>query len=190
MLQVQDLWDCILLYSYNIQSLICIEDFCLAQDTLIVEVFNEILEECKMKNKFKLKNLVKEKEILDNSKVVDRTICIGDSNLYNRLNGKIQNFIFYPYGSLDIYSSSEEFEELKRKIYEYAMQNQFEIEIYDDLDFQDAIKFINKDGYHFCSLLISKDKKEIEMFKKNIKSEFIVINENPFKKMKFNMDII
>lgn len=181
---------CLEAVRYHVNMRICIEDFCLAQNTFIVEFINQIIEECKLKNKLEIKNILKDIEIIEYSKKVNRTICIGDSNLYHRLCRKINNFMFYPYGILEIYSDSDEFDILTKTIYEFAMQNQFELDFYDELSFYDAIKAINRDGYQFCTLLLSKDKEKIEKFQSCIKSKYVVLNENPFKIIKFDLEII
>ena len=169
--------------------LIFIEDFCIAQNIFIIEVINEIMRENKFKNKIIIKNLPKDEEIINNSLKLDRTIIVGDSNLYNRLENKIDELIFYPYGIFEVYSDSDEFEELKRAVYEYSIENQFELDIYDDLAFEEAINAINRDGYKFCSLILSKDEKRLEIFKNQIESENVILNKNPFKEIRFSLEI-
>lgn len=180
---------CLELIRYDVNMVICIEDFCLAQNIFIVEIINNVIQDTRLKNKVKIRNLQKDEEIIDISNKVDKTICIGDSNLYNRLEKEIENFIFYPYGIFEVYSDSEEFEGLKSAIYEYSIENQFELDIYDDLEFEEAINAINRDGYKFCALLLSKDDEKLEIFKNEIYSENVILNNNPFKEIKFNLEI-
>ena len=178
---------CLELLRDNIDITINIEDFCLAQNTYLIEVLNYVLYEKNIDKKIILNNMLSDKNIIENSKKVEKTICIGNSSLYNRLEDKIEKLEFNPFMILEVFSDSEEYEELRYSIYEYSVQNQYELEFYDDLEFEDAIKSINKNGYGFCSLLLTKDKLKAEIFKKNINSKYIIINENPFKKIDFSL---
>lgn len=180
---------CLNAIRYDVNMIIGIEDFCLAQNTFIVETINEIITACNLKNKIEIKNLLKDNEIIEISNNVDLTICIGNSNLYNRLSNKIKNIKLNPYGIFELYSDSEEFKELQEKIFEYSVQNQFELELYDELEFEEAVEAMNRDGYKFCSILISKEQEKIKKFKENIDSKYIIVNENPFKKINFEFSI-
>ncbi|MBR3613706.1 MAG: hypothetical protein IKL55_00810 [Clostridia bacterium] len=180
---------CLEAIRYNVTMTISIEDFCLAQNTLLVEVVNKVIEKCKLKNKINLKNMLSDVEIIEQSKNVDKTIIIGNSNTYNRLENRIRNLELNSYGIFEIYSDSEEFESLERTVYDYLVQNEFESELYDDIEFEDAIKLINKKGYGFCSILLSKDKEKQKIFKENIKSKYVIVNKNPFKEIKFKLEI-
>ena len=180
---------CLEAIRYNVNIIIGIEDFCYAQNVFIIEFMKEIYKECKFKNKIEIKNLLKDIEIINNSQKVDKTICIGNSNLYHRLDEKINNLYFYPYGIFEIYTDSDEFELLKETILEISMQNSFELDFYDELNFDDAVQAINRDGYKFCSLLISKDINKIQEFKNKIEAKYVMVNENPFKQIKFVLEI-
>lgn len=179
---------CIEAIRYNTDFLIVIEDFCLAQNTILVEATKKVVEEMKIRNNIELKNMLSDSEIIDNAKKVDRTISIGNGNLYNRLKNKI-DIILNTYGIFEIYSDSDEFEELQEIISEYLIQNQFEFEIFDDLNFEEAVKIINNQGYKFCTILFSNDKNKIEEFKNRMEAKYIVINKNPFKEIEFKLEI-
>lgn len=172
----------------NMTLIIGIEDFCLAQNTILIETINKVLEKIKNKNRVILKNLLNDFEIIENSKLVEKTIIIGNSNLYNRLQNKI-DVTLNPYGIFEVYSDSDEFEELQEMIFEVFNQNEFEVEFFDDLKFDDAIKIINKQGYKFCTMLFSNDKEKIKSFKDKINSEYVIVNKNPFKQIKLKLDI-
>lgn len=182
---------CLEAIRYKANMLICIEDFCLAQNTYLINVFQEVLEKLKIKNRIRLKNLVKDTEIIDNSKIMDKTICIGNTNLFNRLDGKIDNFIIYPYGRIEVYADTDDFKDLEKTIFDYSILNEFEIEMYDELDLEEGVDVINRDGYEFCTLLLSKDKEKQKYFKDNINKnyKYVILNENPFKVMKFKLEI-
>lgn len=182
---------CLEAIRYKANMLICIEDFCLAQNTYLIKFVQEVLEELKIKNKIRLKNLVQDKEIIDNSKIMDKTICLGNTNQFNRLEGKLDNFILYPYGRIEVYADTDDFKDLEKVIFDYSVLNEFEIEMYDELDLAEAVDAINRDGYEFCALIISKDKEKVNYFKENINEnyKYVILNENPFKVMKFKLEI-
>lgn len=179
---------CLEVLKSNIEEAsLVIQDFCLGQNTLIIEAINEIFKQNKLNKKIILKNLLKDEDIIKMSKDFDKVISIGDSNLYNRLDGKISNLELNPYGIFEIYSDSDEFEELEEKFFEYCCQKEFEAENYGDLALEDAIKLINKNGYKFATILFSKDEEKQKEFKENIKSKYVIINKNPFKEIKFRL---
>ena len=173
----------------NVNIEINIQDFCLGQNLLLIELINESLKECKVLRKIEIKNLLSDQEIKNNSNEFDKTICIGDSNTYNSLKKQIEKIEFYPYNIIELYSANNEFEELQSLLFDYSEQNQFEMDIYDEMELDEAIDLMNEDGYRYCALLFSKDKKEIEKFKNKIKSEYIVVNENPFNITKFELNL-
>lgn len=172
----------------NVNIEINIQDFCLGQNLLIVELINETLKECKISRRITLNNLLSDSEIKNNSVNFDKTICIGDSNTYNALKKQISDIELYPYNIIDLYCSTDEFEKLQELLFDYSEQNQFEIDIYDEMELDDAIELINN-GYKYCALLLSKDKIQIEKFKNEVKSEYIVVNENPFNITKFELNL-
>ena len=181
---------CLDMIRYNVDFTIGIEDFCLSQNTLIIDVIKNILEKLNIRISIDLKNLMEDREIIEISNEIDRTIIIGNSNLYNRLEDKVENLKFNTYGIFEVYSDSQEYEELEEKFYEYLEQNGFEGEGYSDINFEDAIRIINKKGYHFCTILFSKDKNKQKVFEENVNSEYVIINKNPFEKIKLKLEII
>lgn len=174
----------------NSYMLIGIDDFCLAQNKFIVEAINSTIKECNLKIEIDLKNVLTVNEIINNNLSLNKTICIGDSNKYNLLLNKIDNLQFYPYNIFEVYSDSDEFDDLRKKIYNYAISNGYEIEMYDmELKIDDVIEIMNADGYGFCSVLLSKDNEKQEKFKQEIYSQYVIVNENPFKKTEFKLEI-
>lgn len=167
---------------------IIIQDFCLAQNMFLVKIFKDILEKQKLNLVFDIKNNLKDKEIINESKGFEKVICIGDSNLFNRL-ANVINLTLYPYGIFEIYTNSEKFSELKETIYKVLETEEFEVEEFDDLVLEDALRLINKTGYGFCTLLLSDDNTIINEFKNNIKTKHLIINKNPFSEIKFDLNI-
>lgn len=178
---------CLEILKYDLDALIVIQDFCLGQNTLIIEMINEVIKKNNLKRKIEFKNLLDDSEIIKKSQEYNKVICVGDSNLYNRLKNKITNIELNSYGILEIYSDSDEFEELEQAFFEFCYENEFEIENYSDLNFEDCIRLINKSGYKFCSVLFSKDEIKQKVFKESVNSKYIIINKNPFKEIKFKI---
>ena len=172
----------------NVNFIIGIEDFCLAQNTILIEVINKIIQDLRLKYKVELRNLINDSEIIETSRNVDNTIIIGNSNLYNRLKTQIK-VTLNPYGIFEVYSDSEDFEDLQEMIFEYFTQNQFENEFFDDLEFEDAVRIINKQGYKFCTILFTNDKNKIKEFKEKMEAKYVIVNKNPFKEIKFKLEI-
>lgn len=170
-----------------IEATVVIQDFCLGQNTLLIETINEIFKQNNLNKKIKLENLLSDNKILEMSKEFNKVICIGDSNLYNRLENEVLNLELNPYGIFEVYSDSEEFEELEETFFEYCYQKEFEAENYSDLEFEDAVRLINKNGYKFSVVLFSKDEEKQKEFKEKIKSKYVIINKNPFKEIKFRL---
>ena len=83
---------------------------------------------------------------------------------------------------------SDEYEELEKTFFDYCYQKEFEAEDYSDLEIEEAVRLINKNGYKFSVVLFSKDKEKQKLFKQ-IDSKYIIINKNPFKEIKFKLEI-
>lgn len=179
---------CIECYRLDLDMEIVIEDFCLAQNMLVVEVFNSIFEKMKFKRRIKLINNIPDKDIIHESIKFDKTIVVGNSNLYNRLENEMK-ISFYPYGIFEIYSDTEEFDELKEKIYSILDENMFEVEEYDDVVKEKVIDNLNKTSYKFCTLILTKDKEFEKKAKESLDSEFVIVNKNPFKEIKFKLNV-
>lgn len=52
---------------------------------------------------------------------------------------------------------------------------------------ESAVRIINKNGYKFSTVLFSKDEEKQKYFKDNIESQYVIINKNPFKEIKFKL---
>lgn len=169
---------------------ISINDFCLAQNKFIVFTLNEVFEDIKLDIKIEIDNLTPIDVLVENVSIYNKTISVSDSHRYYLLENKIDNIEFYPYNLFSLYTDSDEFDELKRKIFEVSSVNGFEFELYDDIEnFEEAIDVMNNDGYGFCSIILSKDMQKCKIFKEKINSKYIVVNENPFKVTKFEIDL-
>lgn len=65
-----------ILKSEAVEIVIAIQDFCLGQNTLIVETINEILKQNKINKKIKLENHLNDNKIIEISKDFSKIICI------------------------------------------------------------------------------------------------------------------
>ena len=172
------------------EMFISIDDFCLAQDKFIVSIFNKIYKENKLKSKLIIDNLTESKQILENGNKYDLTLSISDSYRFDFYENDIKNIRFYPYSIIEVYSDDFEFESVKQKIFKYSSLNGFElVNIDEGMSFEDAIDLINNTGYGFAALLLSKDKEKQKTFREKVKSQNVIINENPFRKIKFDLDL-
>lgn len=177
---------CIEAIRYNINLKICIDDFCVAQNMFLVDLMKNIFGK---KINISLLNLVNDNELIEYSKNVYKTIFISTSQRYEELKEKIKNNVFYPYNLIDIFYEDEKFEDVIDYIYKYSEVNHYQIDIYEDLNFLDAIRLINKDSYKFISIILTDDKKHSRIFKEKIDSKYVFVNTNPFDKVKFELDI-
>jgi len=167
---------------------ISIDDFCLAQDKLIVAMFQKIFYENNMKIQFILDNLTKEEILLENGKKYDKTISISDSYRYYAYQDSIPNMLFYPYHIFEVYAD-DEFEDLKRRIYDYCELNGYEFINHDEeLTLEEVISLMNTRGYGDAAVLLSKDEEKQKLFRKKVHLKNKIINENPLKKVKFVLD--
>ena len=180
---------CLKAIATQTKIVLAIEDMMLGFNTALVKIISQVLSEYRMPNLILLKNFIKNEEILENKEYIDNIICIGNQNAYQRFkSASIPKLTYFAYQNIDLYFDSEAYEELKEKIYEYAYENQIEIEIYDtDTPLEEAIDQMNQFGIRDVCVLLSDNKKHIHIFKENIKARKILINQNPFKDEEFDI---
>ncbi len=165
-------------------SLLIIEDNMLALNKLIIAIFNNILKNYKIFNLVTLYNSVKLEEIKKIENMVSYIVCIGNSNTYYKYCKKeIKNVNYIPFKNLAIYCDNKKFEELKYKLYSYAIKNSIEVEIYDDID--EFIECVNLDKTLENVLILTEKDEEILKAENRIKKYKLYINDNPFKNEKF-----
>lgn len=163
-----------------------IQDFMVGVNKIIVELVNKVLES--FNTKLYLFNLLSFNDIKLLEENLDKILCIGNTNEFIKLsqNG-LYKLDFYPYKSLEIYCENDELEELQKMIYEYSMTNQYEVEVYTKDNIDNIIGQINEFGNGFCSVLLSKNEDHIKKFKKDVQSEIVCVNENPYNKIYFDI---
>ena len=180
---------CIEAVKTNNKLILAIEDYMLGINKLIVNIVQNILNDYRIENKIFIFNLLDKNVIAQNTEI-DKVICIGNKNtfeLYKKM--QINNLIYYPFNNIDLYCDTDELEELQEMIYQYAEKNFIELEIYDEFEnINRAVEYLNKYGNKFCTVLLTKSKEKEEIFRNNIISKYIFVNENPFGKYEFNID--
>lgn len=123
----------------------------------------------------------------NNTNNIDKIICIDDINQYNVYaqynNEKVR---FYSYNYIDFYSDSSEYEELERLIYKFVEDNKIPIEVYSELNLEEAVQMI-KNGFGKKVVVFTNNEETKKYFKENILKEKLYINQNPFKE---NLKII
>lgn len=145
----------------NIKIEINIDDTMLATNKLILEIINRVLKGNKLDIKIELTQDIKG----DNLIFIDR---INDFCLGNKEKSK-----FIPYESIDIYSDNEKFDELYEKIYNYAIDLNIDVDIFDDEDIEAMMRY----GKGKKKIILTNDTK----IRNKYNEENIYINENPFK---------
>lgn len=133
----------------NISMDINIDDIAIGVNTTLLEIINKILQ----KNNIDIKiNILKNSEI-KNIKA-ENAIFIDRINDYNILKNNYENSKFIPYQGIDIFCDEEEYQELFDEIYNYALEMNIDIDIFDQEEGIDTI------------LKFGKRKKSITPYKK------------------------
>ncbi|MCI9365525.1 MAG: hypothetical protein HFJ54_02685 [Clostridia bacterium] len=149
-----------------------IDDTMLGVNKLILEIINRIIKQNQMQIEI---------EIIKKINNEENIICIDRVNEFNILKREKRNIRFIPYESIDIYSDSEEFEELFEKVYEYAISMNISIDIFDE----EGIEGLFKYGKGKRKVIFTKNKEYLDKYKE----KNIFINENPFKEEKLVFDV-
>ena len=164
-----------------------INDNMLGVNKFLVSLFNKVLENYKISSIVRIYNLISNSEIKKIQDSFENIIIIDDFNTYTLLkNCGVKKVKFFAFYSIDMYTDTEDLEELQLKIFEYANKNGTDIEIYRDYDIDEVIEIINEYGTGNIALLLTKSKENENKFRNGIKNKKILVNENPFKN-KFNL---
>lgn len=153
----------------NISIKINIDDTMLGVNKYLLEIINRTLEKNELKTKL---------ELFNNEENDEKIIFIDRINDFNTIKTKNKKFI--PYESIDVYSEESEYEELFEKIYDFAINMNIDIDIFDDEEIESMLKY----GKGKIKLILTNNKEIIDKYsEKNI-----YINENPFKQEKIIFD--
>lgn len=166
---------------------IAIEDFCYGLNKSMIKIINDILKEYRISMQIILENNLTNADI--KKKGIDKIVCLGNSNSYMNIRDLKEKQVKYiPLFNILLYYDSDDYIELVDDIQEYAMQNFYEIQIFDEEEeFEDIIYMMNHDVNKYCSVLLSKDEEKQRIFRESVNAQIICINENPFKRFKMNL---
>ena len=164
-----------------------IEDMFVGINKFIFKILTDVLSEYKMKNIISL-NVYKKKDDFKNiSSNIDKIICIGSrNNIYNTCK-KFVNMDFIPFNELFIFFENDELYELARDVFDYCNELGVEAEILENMNIDNAIDLINRLGDIYCSVILTKNIVNKEIFIDNVNSRFAFANENPFKENLFEV---
>lgn len=172
---------------HNCELTLGIEDVCYGLNIALVKIVQDSLKEQKMPIPISLKLNVDKKEL--ETKHWDKIICLGNSNAYMNLR-KLEGFEvkYVPFFDIALYYDSIEFEELVETMRKFALQNLCEIEIFDETEeFEDVVYQINHSLPKFCAVILSKDTQKQESFKREIGSQMVFVNQNPFRQFEIKI---
>lgn len=162
----------------KVQVLLTTDEFMLAANTVIFSVFKNVLKKHKQNIFFETQDNYSIKQIRDLESKYEEIIVIGNTSTMQAIED-LDKVKFYPYNNIILYSDSDKYESLQRIIYEYANENQYEIEIIYDEELQDIIDIINADNFVDTVILLSENEVIQKAFK-DIKNKRVFINKNPF----------
>ena len=114
--------------------------------------------------------------------LTNKIVFLGDKRTYRKLKNQVEIPIIYNgYGSIVIYTDDEDFfEEQIYEIKDYAISNNISVVIYND-EISEDLEYINKDGINHICIILSNDNDKVEMFKKMVKSNYILVNDTKIK---------
>ncbi len=155
------------------------DEFGLAINSVLVELFNDIVKELRIKMSVQLKSLLTIKDLKNQIMPEDKLVCVGNENTYFKFLKNEMTPIFVPYNNIQLYCREDELEELNRSIYDICMENLLEIEIFgEEENLEDVVSEMNQFAY--SCVLLTKNKEEKEYFENNIKKQCF-INKNPIQ---------
>lgn len=178
---------CVEAIKHNCELMLGIEEICYGLNVALVKIVQDSLKEQKVTLPISLKMNVDKKEL--ETENWNKIICLGNSNAYMNLR-KLEGFEvkYVPFLDIALYYDSIEFEELVETMRKFAVQNLCEIEIFDETeDFEDVVYQINHSLPRFCAVILSKDAEKQERFRKEIDSQRVWVNQNPFHKFEIKI---
>lgn len=146
----------------------------LGLNSFIIETVNNSL------NNFQTDKLIYLSDRKQETENIDQIICIDDINKYNSyLRAQNKKARFYSLNYLDFYSDSDEFEEIKELIYKFAKENQTPVEVYSELQIEEAAQMI-KNGLGKSVAILTNNEDTKRIFKEKLQNKKMYINKNPF----------
>lgn len=147
----------------------------------IIKIIQETLNEENVDITINLKR----DTINENLLKFDKTIVMGEKDVYKLLKKRNLKQLFYnPSGNIEIYCDSEKFQEIEEMICEIADYNFMLMERYEECEnVEEAIEQINEYGEKDIVIILTKQSISKEELRKKIKGKYVYINENPYKQM-------
>lgn len=151
-----------------------IDDTMLGINTLILKIINKVILD---------NNISISIELAKNSKT-PKAIFIDRINDYNVLKENYREAKLIPYQSIDVYLDNEKYYEIFETIYNYAISQNIEINLFEEEGMETMVKYGK--GRKMLFLVDKKRNIKIPQNKK------VFVNENPFSKEEiiFENDII
>lgn len=173
---------CLQAFIQNTKIVIMNQHFMSGVNSVILKIFDKILEEFEVRGLIDNFNEFSTKHYSEIKKYYEETIVIGDSCVFQLLAKTENNVKFYPYNNIAVYCEDDKLKQLEEAIFIYANENQYEIEVINAEKIEDSIEIINKDDFKSIAVLITQNNENREKFFYEIKNKEIFVNENPFKK--------
>lgn len=169
----------------KVQIILDINNFLQGLNIVLIKIINLELNKYGIDGLISICNLIDQEEIKENNKKLDKILCIDDMDLYNELQDyKIDNLELIKYNSIDLYCDDDDLVELRDMMCDYADNNQYQLEIYDDESKDEVANIIQKYGEGSIVTLLSNDKDLQEKFKNTITDKELYINKIPFDETK------
>ncbi len=160
--------------------LLLTDEYMLGVNKILFTIMKKVLKKYKLDESISFYTMMsgKEMKLLEDTNIP--IIVIGDSFTYQLLIHK-KNVIFYPYNNILLFYECEEFEDLAEYIVNYAYENEYEIEVVEEEEMNDAITEINLETDCDVAIFLVKNS-DSENIRNAIKDKKVYINENPFSK--------
>ncbi len=159
-------------------------------NTLLIEVFNMISNDCKYVAKFaSLQDKFSNNEIIKKQNLFDLVIYVGDKRAYQSVQNKLRiPSIFNGYKVVDVYIEDKSFKEVLLNLDKHAYANDIKVNYFDKTDLDDTINYINKYNLNDCFVVFTKNSKIAYKFINSLKCKNVFINKNPFVDYEFDIN--
>lgn len=160
------------------QVLLLTDEFMLGVNSIIFSIFKKVLKNYKINDLFESEANYSIQEVKDFASNYEEVIVIGDTTTMQLLQD-LDNIKFYAYNNIILYSDNDKYEQLRKVIYKYASENEYELEIIYEEDIDVILKIIDADKFVDIVILLSENENTKEKFK-SLKDKNVFINKNPF----------
>lgn len=153
-------------------------------NTSILAVFENVLEELKIENKYiKYDEKYDEQYLINHEKDYNKIIFIGDYFEYKNLKHHIKReIVFDNFGFIKGYIDKEKCVEEYQKIMKFCYINNIDMDFYTNKQ-----EFLEEVSENDKIILLSENKEELDNLKEVLKSDDIICNEFPYENYKFDI---